>query len=88
LTAWAIRALTWLPQRGIVTVATNVPGPRRSLQMMGRDLDRLLPVPPVALRLRTGIAILSYGEQVVCGIMADFDAAPDIDELATGIRGP
>ena len=85
ITAWSVRALTRLPQRGIVTVATNVPGPRCELQMMGRDVVRLLPIPPVALRLRTGIAMLSYGDQLVFGIIADFDAAPDVDELASGI---
>ncbi|MET0992573.1 MAG: wax ester/triacylglycerol synthase family O-acyltransferase [Mycobacterium sp.] len=62
LTAWMVRALTRLPQRGVVTVATNVPGPRHRLQVMGRDVVRLLPIPPLALRLRTGIAILSYAD--------------------------
>ena len=28
LTAWAVRALTRLPQKGVVPLATNVPGPR------------------------------------------------------------
>ena len=86
ITAWSVRALTRLPQRGVVTVATNVPGPRRALQIMGRDVVRLLPIPPLALRLRTGIAILSYGDQLVFGITADLDAAPDVDELASGIE--
>ena len=86
LTAWTVRALTRLPQRGVVTVATNVPGPRHPLRVMGRDVVRLLPVPPIALRLRTGIAILSYADTLVFGINADFDAAPDVDELASGIE--
>ncbi len=86
ITAWSVRALTRLPQRGVVTVATNVPGPRRALQIMGRDVVRLLPIPPLALRLRTGIAILSYGDQLVFGITADLDTAPDVDELASGIE--
>lgn len=86
LTAWSVRALTRLPQRGIVTVATNVPGPRCALQIMGRDVIRLLPIPPLALRLRSGIAILSYGDQLVFGITADLDAGPDVDELASGIE--
>ena len=86
LTAWTVRALTRLPQRGVVTVATNVPGPAIPLRLMGRDVVRLLPVPPIALRLRTGIAILSYADTLVFGINADFDAAPDVDELASGIE--
>lgn len=86
LTAWAVRALTRLPQRGVVTVATNVPGPRQRLRIMGREVVRMFPIPPIALQLRTGIAIVSYADELVFGITADFDAAPDVDELARGIE--
>ena len=86
LTAWAVRALTKLPQRGVVTLATNVPGPRQPLRIMDREVVRILPIPPIALQLRTGIAILSYADDVVFGITADYDAAPDVDELAAGIE--
>jgi diacylglycerol O-acyltransferase / wax synthase len=85
LSSWVIRFLTRLPQRGIVTLATNVPGPRRQLEMMGRRVARLLPIPPIALRLRTGVAVLSYANDLVFGITADYDAAADVDELAKGI---
>jgi diacylglycerol O-acyltransferase / wax synthase len=84
--SWLIRLLTRLPQRGIVTLATNVPGPRRRLEMMGRKVARLLPIPPIALRLRTGVAVLSYADDLVFGITADYDAGADIDELADGIK--
>ena len=86
LTAWAVRALTRLPQRGVVTLATNVPGPRQRLRIMGREVICVLPIPPIALQLRTGIAIVSYVDELVFGITADFDAAPDVDELARGIE--
>ena len=85
LSSWLIRFLTRMPQRGIVTLATNIPGPRRQLQMMGREVARLLPIPPIALRLRTGVAVLSYANDLVFGITADYDAAADVDELAKGI---
>lgn len=85
-TAWAVRALMHLPQHGIVTLATNVPGPRRRLQVMGRDVVRLLPIPPIALQLRVIIAILSYADDLVFGITGDFDAIPDVDEIAQGIE--
>jgi WS/DGAT/MGAT family acyltransferase len=84
--AWAIRLLTRLPQRGIVTLATNVPGPRRQLQMMGNRVASLLPIPPIALRLRTGIAVLSYADELVFGITADYNSGADVDELAKGIE--
>jgi len=86
LTAWAVRTFVQLPQRGIVTLATNVPGPRQHLDIMGHRVLRVLPIPPVALRLRTSVAILSYGDHLEFGINADFDAAPDIDALATGVE--
>ena len=85
LSSWLIRLLTRLPQRGIVTLATNVPGPCRQLEMMGSKVARLLPIPPIALRLRTGVAVLSYANDLVFGITADYDAAADVDELAKGI---
>jgi diacylglycerol O-acyltransferase len=86
LTAWAVRALMRLPQRGVVTVATNVPGPRQRLRIMGREVVRFLPISPIALQLHTGIAILSYAEDLVFGITADYDATPDVNELARGIE--
>ncbi len=86
LSSWLIRLLTRLPQRGIVTLATNVAGPRRPLQMLGSPVERLLPIPPIALRLRTGVAVLSYADDVVFGITADYNAGADVDELAAGIE--
>ena len=84
--AWAIRALTRLPQRAVVALATNVPGPRRQQRLLGRRVLEILPIPPIALRLRTGIAMLSYADTFVFGITADYDTAPDIDALAAGIE--
>ena len=86
VTAWTVRALTRLPQRGVVALATNVPGPRKRMHVMGREVIRLLPIPPLALQLQTGIAIMSYADHLVFGVIGDFDAAPDIDELASGIE--
>jgi diacylglycerol O-acyltransferase / wax synthase len=84
--SWAIRFLTRLPQRGVVTLATNIPGPRHQLEMMNRKVARLLPIPPIAMRLRTGVAALSYADDLVFGITADYDAGADVEELARGIE--
>lgn len=86
LTAWMIRALTRLPQRGVVTVATNVPGPRQRMRVTGREVIHMLPIPPIALQLRTGVAIVSYADELAFGITADYDATADVDELARGIE--
>jgi hypothetical protein len=53
---------------------------------MGREVLELLPVPPIALGLRTGIAMVSYADNFVFGITADQATAPDVDEIASGIE--
>ncbi|ETW24765.1 WS/DGAT/MGAT family O-acyltransferase [Mycobacterium gastri] len=84
--AWTIRLLSHLPQRAVVGLATNVPGPRSEQKLMGRRVLEILPIPPIALQLRTGVAMVSYADNFVFGITADYDTAPDIEALAAGIE--
>ncbi len=86
LSAWTIRLLTRLPQRSVTALATNVPGPRERQRVMGREVLEIIPVPPIALQLRTGIAMFSYADRFFFGIIADYDSAPDVDALAAGIE--
>lgn len=86
LTAWAVRLLTRMPQQGVTTLATNVPGPSQTLHIIGRKVLDVLPVPPIALQLRTGVAMLSYAENLFFGILADYDTMPDVDEFARSIE--
>jgi hypothetical protein len=81
-----LQLLSRLPQRAIVTLATNVPGPRRHLRVMGQTLERLLPIPPTATALHTGVAVLSYGDELVFGITAEQGDAFDVKQLAAGIE--
>ncbi|MFL0274894.1 wax ester/triacylglycerol synthase family O-acyltransferase [Mycobacterium sp. SMC-19] len=83
--AWAARLLGQLHQRGVVALATNVPGPSEPLQIMGCDVVAVLPVPPIALQLRTGVAVLSYAGELFIGVLADFEFAA-VDELAHGLE--
>jgi diacylglycerol O-acyltransferase len=85
LTSWWTRLAFGLPQREIVTVTTNVPGPQQPLYGMGRRLVEIIPYVPIATTLRTGIAIFSYCGTVTFGITGDFAANPDLDVLARGI---
>ncbi|OBA63092.1 diacylglycerol O-acyltransferase [Mycobacterium sp. 1100029.7] len=78
--------LSRLPQPGIVTLATSAPGPRHRLELMGATVDRLLPIPPTASQLSSGVAVLSYGDELVFGITADYDAAPELQQVAAGIE--
>jgi diacylglycerol O-acyltransferase / wax synthase len=82
----AIQLLTGLPHRGVVTLATHTPGPRHQLRMLGKPMRRLLPIPPTALQLSSGVAVLSYGDELVFGLTADYEAARDIKRLAAGIE--
>lgn len=86
LCAKVVQALIRLPQQGLITLTTNGPGPRHRLQLMGQRLDQLLPIPPTALELSTGVAVLSYGDELVFGITAAYDAAVEMEQLAAGIE--
>jgi diacylglycerol O-acyltransferase len=89
--SWGIRLAARLPQRNIVTVTTNVPGPRRPLDMLGRRVIEILPYVPIAVRLRFGVSIMTYCDRVSFGITSDYDSAPDVDlmaaEIEDGIKG-
>ncbi len=84
--AWAVRLATRLPQHGVDIVATNVPGPANTRSILGRRVLEILPFVPIALRLRMGIAILSYADRLTFGITGDYDNAPDVALLATLIE--
>jgi len=81
-----IRAAFALPQREIVTVTTNVPGPRGPLYGLGRRLVEIIPYVPIATTVRTGISIFSYGNDITFGVTGDFGTNPDLDVLARGIE--
>jgi diacylglycerol O-acyltransferase / wax synthase len=86
LASWLVRKAFSLPQREIVTVTTNVPGPREPLFWMGRRLEEIIPYVPIASTVRTGISIFSYDGNITFGITADYAANPDVDVLARGIE--
>jgi WS/DGAT/MGAT family acyltransferase len=84
--SWLIRLGFELPQRDIVTVTTNVPGPQQPLYGMGRRIVEIIPYVPIATTVRTGVSIFTYCGQVTFGITGDFAANPDLDVLARGIE--
>ncbi|WP_280235996.1 wax ester/triacylglycerol synthase family O-acyltransferase [Nocardia cyriacigeorgica] len=84
--AWTLRLVGKLPQRGVGAIATNVPGPRHPLTLHGHRVLELLPAVPIAMRLRTAVAILSYHDRLAIGITGDYDTTADLDVLAAGIR--
>ncbi|MFD8496078.1 wax ester/triacylglycerol synthase family O-acyltransferase [Amycolatopsis sp. NPDC059657] len=84
--AWTVRAAAKLPQQNVVTVATNVPGPRDKLSVLGSEIVELYPYVPIALRLRTGIAVLSYRDRMSFGITTDLDHVRETGLLAETIE--
>ena len=85
LTAWAVRVATRLP-KGVSSPWRRTYRPTKKMHVMGRKVLRMFPIPPIALGLRTGIAIVSYTDKLVFGITGDYDTAPDIDVIARGIE--
>ncbi len=65
---------------------TNVPGPQEPLFLLGRRLETIYPVVPLAERQALGIAVMSYCGRVGFGLLADYDAIPDLDEVATELE--
>jgi WS/DGAT/MGAT family acyltransferase len=82
----AVRLASRFPQSEIVTVTTNVPGPRQPLYGMGRRMIEMIPYVPIATTLRTGVSIVSYCDNVAFGITGDYDTNPDLVVLARGIE--
>src|SRR5205807_6128071 len=73
-------------QRLFNLVVTNVPGPQFSLYMLGRELEALYPMVPLAKNTALGIAIMSYNGQLNFGLSADYDVLTDLDTLAEELR--
>ncbi|WP_406279471.1 WS/DGAT/MGAT family O-acyltransferase [Embleya sp. NBC_00896] len=86
LLALGSRTALRFPQRILQTVTTNVPGPRVPLYMLGRPLAEIYPYVPIASTMRISVGIFSYLDRITFGINADFDAVPDVQVLADGIR--
>jgi diacylglycerol O-acyltransferase len=69
-------------QRMFNLVVTNVPGPQFPLYMLGRRLQEMFPMVPLAANQALGIAIMSYDGQLNFGLNADYDALEDVELLA------
>ncbi|MGA2455266.1 MAG: wax ester/triacylglycerol synthase family O-acyltransferase [Solirubrobacteraceae bacterium] len=67
-------------------VVTNVPGPQFPLYLLGRRLRVLYPVVPLAQRQALGIAVMSYDGHLGFGLLGDYDALPDLDQIALDLQ--
>ncbi|HEX2073972.1 MAG TPA: wax ester/triacylglycerol synthase family O-acyltransferase [Geodermatophilus sp.] len=86
LLSLGVRAALTAGQLWCQAVTTNVPGPRVPLYLLGRRMCSAHAYVPIAGGIRLAIGIFSYMSTMTFGINADFDAFPDVDVLAGGIR--
>jgi WS/DGAT/MGAT family acyltransferase len=86
LMAAGTRAASRAGQQFMQVTATNVPGPRVPLYVLGRQMQELHAYVPINMGSRISIGIYSYLDAMTFGLNADFDAFPDVDVLAAGIR--
>ncbi|HEV2980114.1 MAG TPA: wax ester/triacylglycerol synthase family O-acyltransferase, partial [Solirubrobacteraceae bacterium] len=66
-------------------IVTNIPGPQFPLYVLGREMLEAYPVAFLPENHALAIAIMSYNQQMNFGLLGDFDALPDIDEISASI---
>jgi len=74
-------------QRFFNLTVTNVPGPQFPLYLLGRKLSRLYPLVPIVENAALGVAIMSYDGRIDFGLVSDYDALPDVDDVAAALEG-
>jgi WS/DGAT/MGAT family acyltransferase len=85
LLALGSRVVTGSPRLNMHTATTNVPGPQQPVQTLGRRMLQSYPFVPVAGSIQIVVAIFSYDGGLYFGVTGDYDGAPDLDVLTTGI---
>ena len=63
-------------------IVTNVPGPQLPLYVLGRELQDIFPVAFLPENHALAIAIMSYNGGLNFGLLGDFDAMEDIENLS------
>src|SRR5215211_7169077 len=73
-------------QRFFNLVVTNIPGPQFPLYLMGRRMERIFPMVPLAKNQGICVGVMSYDGQVNFGLIADYDGLPDLEDLAADLE--
>jgi hypothetical protein len=74
-------------QRFFNLVVTNVPGPQFPLYVLGRRMESIFPMVPLARRQALCVGIMSYDGEVDFGLIGDYDAMADLDSFALDLEG-
>jgi diacylglycerol O-acyltransferase / wax synthase len=62
-------------------IVTNVPGPQFPLYLLGREMLEIVPIAFLPENHALAVAIMSYNGKVDFGLLADYDAMPDVEEF-------
>jgi diacylglycerol O-acyltransferase / wax synthase len=74
-------------QRFFNLVVTNVPGPQFPLYVLGREMESIFPLVPLARRQALCVGIMSYNGQVDFGLIGDYDAMADLESFGLDLEG-
>jgi hypothetical protein len=73
-------------QRFFNLVVTNVPGPQFPLYLLGRKMEAIFPMVPLARRQALCVGIMSYDGKVDFGLVGDYDAMADLDSFGLDLE--
>jgi diacylglycerol O-acyltransferase len=85
-TLHALAARLVARQRVVNLIVSNVPGPQVPLYLGGARVVVAYPVLPLGERLALSVAVTSLAGILGFGFTGDWDAVPDIEALAEGVR--
>src|SRR3712207_7432737 len=70
------------PRSTLFPYTTLFRSPQFPLYMLGKRLRSFHPVVPLVTNTALGIAIMSYDGRISFGLLGDYDAMPDLDDVA------
>ncbi len=73
-------------QRFFNLVVTNVPGPQFPLYVLGRRMESIFPLVPLARRQALCVGIMSYDGQIDFGLVGDLDAMADLESFGLDLE--
>jgi WS/DGAT/MGAT family acyltransferase len=73
-------------QRFFNLVVTNVPGPQFPLYVLGRKMESIFPMVPLARRQALCVGIMSYDGEIDFGLVGDYDAMADLDSFGLDLE--
>ncbi|HEY5977873.1 MAG TPA: wax ester/triacylglycerol synthase family O-acyltransferase [Solirubrobacterales bacterium] len=73
-------------QRFFNLVITNVPGPQFPLYLLGRRMESIFPMVPLARRQALCVGIMSYDGQIDFGLVGDYDAMSDLESFGLDLE--